>query len=1225
MKMLMMTKTSKDNQPSFIHWNAQCIRNQNSKIACITNLLDKFNPMAFAITETWTRVIDENIIINKINNNQYHYIFFHCDNEYSGILIILRKDITYNLLHDHSIAFTSNMNNLSANNINKSVSANKNISSMLITLDLILPNTEHILTLSVLYRAPSCTVTDWKKIINKIPKHKKHKHNLIIGDFNLNIRNTHTRNDLYTDLLVPLDLNLLNEVASTTKEIQSTHNNNSTLDLALSTHLQYIKSFEVITDISDSDHEPIHVQLSIPLNNNSNIIQSNATLNHTKCEINILKCNEKSWDSYKMRLDVEATKWLDNTFPEILNGSKTNEQNINIPLDPMEIATKLTHSITAFIHETASITLPTRKNKMYCNNKRTLYFTNDIKEKFVLFKDLQKKYYKTKKNRERFKEDYRKARREFRTAINRATNIDMSKKFRMLTDVNTTTAIFTYIRAIRELNNSNLSSIVDKDSKLPMNIKQSMNNLAKHFAETSSTSDITHAETELLVKNTIDNIELNGCNSEEPINFDDFLKITQKIKPSSSPGPDGIYAQLIINAPTKLCRALYLLHTYCWKHGLFPTQLKDANILALYKKKGSMNLATNYRPIALTSIIARIFERAILTHLQPYISRLNYSQVGFRKDCNTIDALYKLLHYIKKELYLENGDIPIIFLDIEKAFDKIWIDGLLYKLHKMGIRGNLWLCIRSFLINRRIRVKQGDLKSDWYNTTAGVPQGTVLGPILYLLYTSDLSDVLSDNIAKLNSYADDNTIIPNTLKLKARAKLLFDRTKDKPDDMTYRKQLTVVYNTMLQNTLNSIEDWARKWKVKFSTTKSFFMVFSTTKNNRMKLNLTLNKRPLNEVDICKYLGLNLTYNLKFNLHEDITIKKANSLSYLLCKTLRNINCKFKYYRQLIHSLFYSSAGYAIELWSPSTHFFNTINNIMARTIKSILHLSSNTCTEDTLIETRTPPFHIYKSATTINSYFRFIKNLKLTTATSLEIRRELKHYKIYVKRNTISKEKVKHWKSYTAYTPNKHLAPFLILTISAMFDLDIYERIKKTTKTCILYFLNQWISNDIRPTANANYNESKLHKLYNKQITSYSHLPPLYLHNENRTQRNIRCAFRLNRFYLREKTTNKNNNIIHICDYCDDDEEETREHLLIYCNRFTIARQPSIELATNINFPFSETFVLASEQIQPLNERTETIISIYNNTAPLLTEIYKFLKKRLKTLKNQQQLGLLTQ
>ena len=235
------------------------------------------------------------------------------------------------------------------------------------------------------------------------------------------------------------------------------------------------------------------------------------------------------------------------------------------------------------------------------------------------------------------------------------------------------------------------------------------------------------------------------------------------------------------------------------------------------------------------------------------------------------------------------------------------------------------------------------------------------------------------------------------------------------------------------------------------------------------------------------------------------------------------------------------------------------------------------------------------------------------------------HYKIYEKRNTISKVKVKELKSYTAYTPNKHLAPFLILTISAMFDLDIYERIKKTTKTCILYFLNQWINNDIRPTTNANYKESKLHKIYNKQITSHSHLPPLYLLNENRTQRNIRCAFRLNRFYLREKTTNNKNNIIHICDHCDDDEEETREHLLIYCNRFTIARQPSIELAANINFPFSETFVLASEQIQSLNERTETIISIYNNTAPLLTEIYSFLKKRFKTLKKQQQLGLLTQ
>lgn len=169
--------------------------------------------------------------------------------------------------------------------------------------------------------------------------------------------------------------------------------------------------------------------------------------------------------------------------------------------------------------------------------------------------------------------------------------------------------------------------------------------------------------------------------------------------------------------------------------------------------------------------------------------------------------------------FVKKSKLPIVFLDIEKAYDSVWQNGLLYKLNKIGITGNAWRWIKSFINNRRFKVLNYDTYSDWYDINAGVPQGSVLSPLLFLIYINDLltpSNAIENALSnvKILLFADDIAIIP----------FLNQNNNDDINKLF----------SYLDKCLNHISIWARRWKIKFSFNKSAYVIFT-----RKKINLNI--------------------------------------------------------------------------------------------------------------------------------------------------------------------------------------------------------------------------------------------------------------------------------------------------------------------------------------------------------------------------------------------------
>ena len=187
--------------------------------------------------------------------------------------------------------------------------------------------------------------------------------------------------------------------------------------------------------------------------------------------------------------------------------------------------------------------------------------------------------------------------------------------------------------------------------------------------------------------------------------------------------------------------------------GTFPRLWKEANVTPIYKKGDRQN-KKNYRPVSLLSTVGKTLERIIFNKMYSYCEsngHLTWRNSGYRKRDSTINQLTYIVNNIYKSLD-NNEDNCLVFLDQSRAFDRIFHDGLKLKLSGIGINGALYNLLSSYLDNRRIRVVLNGQKSRWFKITAGVPQGSILGPLLFLIYIADIVEHLESEIYL---YADD--------------------------------------------------------------------------------------------------------------------------------------------------------------------------------------------------------------------------------------------------------------------------------------------------------------------------------------------------------------------------------------------------------------------------------------------------------------------------------------
>ena len=217
-------------------------------------------------------------------------------------------------------------------------------------------------------------------------------------------------------------------------------------------------------------------------------------------------------------------------------------------------------------------------------------------------------------------------------------------------------------------------------------------------------------------------------------------------------------------------------------------------------KKGDKSLTSNYRPVSLTSNVGKYFERIVFKHLHNYITEnelLYKYQSGFLPGHSTVHHLIELTHNIC--ISLENYEANCqVFCNISKAFDRVWHRGLLYKLEKYGIKGELLLWFESYLNSRKQKVFVNGVLSSRKTLNAGVPQGSVLGPLLFLIYINDIADELT---SKARLYADDTSF-------------------------SYSSSDLAEIEIVLNDDLGKLKEWANKWLIMFNPLKTEVMLIT---------------------------------------------------------------------------------------------------------------------------------------------------------------------------------------------------------------------------------------------------------------------------------------------------------------------------------------------------------------------------------------------------------------
>lgn len=324
-------------------------------------------------------------------------------------------------------------------------------------------------------------------------------------------------------------------------------------------------------------------------------------------------------------------------------------------------------------------------------------------------------------------------------------------------------------------------------------------------------------------------------------------------------------------------------------------------------KKGDHGNANNYRPIALTSVFSKVFEYCYLIRLNNFLTKfklINKNQYGFRSKLSTNDALYSFI--TEMLLYMNNKENPIgIFCDLSKAFDCVNHQKLLVKLDNHGIRGTALKWLSSYLTKRKqftainycTNKQKNSIHSDFVYTCIGVPQGSILAPILFIIYTNDLTINIEPGI-HITQYADDTSLL----------------ISDKNNEIIQHK-----CDLILNNLLN----WLNANQMFLNINKTIFLQFhNAQKRNLPDLQLKLNNIGLIQAHQTKFLGLFIDDKISWEYHCENLITKLNSTCYLI-RNLKKVLTRTQL-MCVYHSLIESKIRYGICFWGPSTHTQNVL-------------------------------------------------------------------------------------------------------------------------------------------------------------------------------------------------------------------------------------------------------------------------------------------------------------
>ena len=717
---------------------------------------------------------------------------------------------------------------------------------------------------SVCYRVGTLGIENMDEIekhLKNVASRKKFKAHFVVGDFNLpevNWAENHSSTDLGRRFI-----DLFNNFGLVQMINQPTHEKGKTLDLLFSNLVGAVDTIVVLekNEICSSDHYGITFNIKIKFRKK---VEKRKIFNYKKANWEGLNKDLKSvkWDQY-LRCEAE-TGWQ--RFKTILS----HLMNIHIPT----ITIKNKGQPPWFDSETHHLCL--KKERLRSKFKKT-GLADDYKK-------------------------YSECRKDFKNLVKEKmiSNFDddqdpalISKKF------------WSHVKSTSK--SSRIPGTINYHGRFRNNAKEQAELFNEYFEEQFSEAS---------------NYDIDIDFSNDEINDIDFStkrvrKLLQNINVHKSPGPDGIHGKVLKNCRESIAYPLACIYKISYNTGQIPAEWKLANVVPIHKK-GPKASVENYRPISLTSLVMKIFEKIVRDELFAKCQhKLDQSQHGFlpQKSCTT-----QMANFIDSLSLSINDNIrtDVIYFDFAKAFDSVNHDIILEKLkYKFGIDGTLLKFIMNYLKDRKQCVVIGGTQSNLKCVKSGVPQGSILGPLFFVLFINDMAECVSE-ATQVALYADDTKI--------------WRRIENWRD------------YEILQRDIDALHDWAVSNKMKFHPKKCKVLSVSNRASENSMWSMfpfqsffyTLNGTELDFAENEKDLGVIVTSDLNWEGNILALCLKASSRLGLMKRTLHFIkDCKQKraFYLALVRSLF----EHCSVVWRPTTvQLTGKVEAIQRRAVKWIL-------------------------------------------------------------------------------------------------------------------------------------------------------------------------------------------------------------------------------------------------------------------------------------------------
>ena len=449
-------------------------------------------------------------------------------------------------------------------------------------------------------------------------------------------------------------------------------------------------------------------------------------------------------------------------------------------------------------------------------------------------------------------------------------------------------------------------------------------NVAKDIGNNSIPVNKDHPSIQAISDNKISNDKLNF----EPIKEEFISKQICKLSTRKATGHDGISSKLLKLGSPSVLQPITNIINKSFSTSTFPDTLKTAQVIPIHKKNSILDKG-NYRPVSILPIISKLFERAINEQLVNFFNQhFHIFLSAFRSGYGCQSALLKITEDWKKALD-ENQYVAAVLMDLSKAFDCLPHDLLLLKLESYGVSDSALSLLQNYLSNRKQCIKLGNFKSEYQNISKGVPQGSILGPVLFNIFLNDIFYFIQNSI--LYNYADDNTI------------------------SKFHHDLKTVIET-LENDSQILIQWFSDNKMKANPEKFQAIAIGSktrSKNISFKLTEEINIKCEEEV---KLLGVTIDFRLNFNTHITNICKKASRQLNVLKRIGKHL-CKLGKLN-IYYSFIMSNFNYCPLTW----HFCSEANtqkleNIQKRALRFIYNDYTSTY-ETLLLNSKLPTLKI---------------------------------------------------------------------------------------------------------------------------------------------------------------------------------------------------------------------------------------------------------------------------